>query len=52
MLVLNAKKIRYTVLGIIMLFMIITISLSSKDEVSNYITTVSLPVSERVVVID
>ena len=34
------------------MFMIIAIAISSKDENKNYIDTVSLPVSGKVVIID
>ena len=52
MLVLSGKKIRYAILGIFMMFMVIAIAISSKDETLNYVETVSLPVSGKVVVID
>ena len=52
MLVLSGKKIRYFVLGMFAVFMIIAVSLSNKDNISEYIETVSLPVSGKVVVVD
>ena len=52
MLVLSGKKIRYGILGLFALFMIVSIAISSKDELSSYISTVSLPVSGKVVVVD
>lgn len=52
MLVLNGKKIRYVILGMFAMFMLVAIVLSSKDESTNYIETVSLPVSGKVVVVD
>ena len=52
MLVLNGKKIKYGVLGIFAVFMLIAITLSSKNETDKYIETVSLPVSGKVVVVD
>ena len=52
MLVLSGKKIRYFVLGMFAIFMIISVSLSIKDNNTEYIDTVSLPVSGRVVVVD
>ena len=52
MLVLSGKKIRYFVLGMFAVFMIMAISLSNKDNNSEYIDTVSLPVSGKVVVVD
>ena len=52
MLVLSGKKIRYAILGIFAMFMVIAIALGSKNETLNYIDTVSLPVSGKVVVVD
>lgn len=52
MLVLSGKKIKYAVIGIFAIFMIIAVAISSKNETENYIATVSLPVSGKVVVID
>ena len=52
MLVLSGKKIKYAILGIFMMFMVVAIVVSSNEQVSNYIDTVSLPVSGKVVVID
>ena len=52
MLILSGKKIRYAVLSVFMLFMIVAIALSSRSEIKNYIDTVSLPVSGKVVVVD
>ena len=52
MVVLSGKKIRYSVIGLFAVFMIVAIALSSKEEYKNYIDTVSLPVSGKVVVVD
>ena len=52
MLVLSGKKIKYAILGLFTMFMVVAISLSSYNEVGNYVDTVSLPVSDKVVVID
>ena len=52
MLVLSGKKIRYSAFGIFIVFMLVAIALSMKEENNNYIETVSLPVSGKVVVID
>ena len=52
MLVLSGKKIRYSVIGLFVMFMIVATALSSKEEYKNYINTVSLPVSGKVVVVD
>lgn len=52
MLVLSGKKIKYAILGLFTMFMVVAISLSSNNEVGNYVDTVSLPVSDKVVVID
>ena len=52
MLVLSGKKIKYFVLGMFAVFMILSVSLSNKDNNSGYIDTVSLPVSGKVVVVD
>ena len=52
MIVLSGKKIRYSVIGMFAVFMVIAIALSSKEENNNYIDTVSIPVSGKVVVVD
>ena len=52
MLVLSGKKIRYCIIGLFAVFMVGAIALSSKEEHKNYIDTVSLPVSGKVVVVD
>lgn len=52
MIVLSGKKIRYSVIGMFAIFMVIAVALSSKEENNNYIDTVSLPVSGKVVVVD
>ena len=52
MVVLSGKKIRYSVIGLFAVFMIVAIALSSKEGYKNYIDTVSLPVSGKVVVVD
>ena len=51
MLVLSSKKIKYVVFGMFVVFMAVAIVLSSKEE-KNFIETVSLPVSGKVVVVD
>ena len=52
MLVLSGKKIRYYVLGMFAVFMVVAILLNAKEKNKNYIDTVSLPVSGKVVVVD
>lgn len=52
MLVLSGKKIANILLGIFVIILIITIIVSTKSESSNYIETVSLSVSGKVVVVD
>lgn len=52
MIVLSGKKIRYSVIGMFAIFMVIAVALSSKEENNNYIDTVSIPVSGKVVVVD
>ena len=52
MIVLSGKKIRYGVIGMFAIFMVIAVALSSKEEINNYIDTVSLPVSGKVVIVD
>lgn len=52
MLVLSGKKIRYAILGVFAMFMVVAIAISSKEENTEYIDTVSLPVSGKVVVVD
>ena len=52
MIVLSGKKIRYGILGMFALFMVFAISINSIDESNNYIDTVGLPVSGKVVVVD
>ena len=52
MIVLNGKKIKYSILGIFVMFLVTAITISSKTEKNNYIDTVSLPVSGKVVVVD
>ena len=52
MLVLSGKKIANILLGIFVIILIITIIVSTKSESSNYIETVSLSVSGKVVIID
>ncbi len=52
MIVLSGKKIKYSVIGMFAVFMVIAIALSSKEENNNYIDTVSIPVSGKVVVVD
>ena len=52
MLVLSGKKIRYVVLGMFAVFMVAAISLNTKEKKEEFMSTVSLPVSGKVVVID
>ena len=52
MLVLSGKKIANILLGIFVIILIITIIVSTKTESSNYIETVSLSVSGKVVIVD
>lgn len=52
MLVLNGKKIKYFVVGIFAMFLVIAVAINSKIENNNFIETVSLPVSGKVVVVD
>ena len=52
MLVLNSKKIKYFVVGIFAMFLVIAVAINSKIENYNFIETVSLPVSGKVVVVD
>ena len=52
MLVLSGKKIRYVVLGMFAVFMVAAISLNTKEKNEEFMSTVSLPVSGKVVVID
>ena len=52
MIVLNGKKIKYAIVSIFAMFMVIAVAISSKDANPNYINTVSLPVSGKVVVVD
>ena len=52
MIVLNVKKLKYGIIGLFAIFMIIAITLSSTERNINYIDTVSLPVSGKVVVVD
>ena len=52
MLVLNGKKIRDVVLVMFAVFMVMALTLSAKDKNQNYIDTVGLPVSGKVVVVD
>ena len=52
MLVLNGKKLKYCVVGLFAMFMVMAITLSSRETNTNYIDTVSLPISGKVVVVD
>lgn len=52
MLVLSGKKIKYAVLGMFAVFMVVAISLNTKEKNTEFINTVSLPVSGKVVVVD
>ena len=52
MFVLSGKKIKYAVLSVFSLFLIVAFVISTKNENKNYVETVTLPVSGKVVVID
>ena len=52
MLVLSGKKLKNIVIGLFAVFMVAALTLGSKENNLNYIDTVSLPVSGKVVVID
>ena len=52
MLVLSGKKLKNIVIGLFAVFMVVALTLGSKENNLNYIDTVSLPVSGKVVVID
>lgn len=52
MLVLSGKKIKYAVLGMFAVFMVAAISLNTKEINTEFVNTVSLPVSGKVVVVD
>lgn len=52
MIVLSGKKIRNVILGMFAVFMVATISLNTKEKNKEYMNTVSLPVSNKVVVVD
>ena len=52
MLVLNGKKLRYGILGVFVMFLVVAITLTSRNEKTEFIDTVSLPVSGKVVVVD
>ena len=52
MLFLNGKKLKNIVIGLFAVFMVVVLTLGSKENNLNYIDTVSLPVSGKVVVID
>ena len=52
MLVLSGKKIKYAVLGMFAVFMVAAISLNTKEKNVEYLNTVSLPVSGKVIVVD
>lgn len=52
MFVLSGKKIANALLGVFLILLVFTIVLSSKDKKDDYISTVSLPVSGKVVVLD
>ena len=52
MLVLSVKKIKFALLGTFAMFMLIAIAISLKDDKLEYVDTVSLPVSGKIVVVD
>ena len=52
MLVLSGKKIANVIIGLFAVILIVTITFASKDETEEYVETVSLPVSGKVVVVD
>ena len=52
MLVLSGKKIRYAILGLFAMFMVVAIAINTNEQNKNYIETVSLPVSGKIVVVD
>ena len=52
MFVLSGKKIINSLIGIFFIILIGIIGISIKNEPSNYVSTVSLPVSVKTVVID
>ena len=52
MLVLSGKKLKNIVIGLFAVFMVVALTLGSKENNLNYIDTVSIPVSGKVVVID
>jgi len=52
MIVLNGKKAKYSILGIFVMLFVFAVALNSKTEKRNYIETVGLPVSGKVVVVD
>ena len=52
MFVLSGKKIVNSLLGIFFLILVAIICVSIKNESNNYVSTVSLPVSGKTVVID
>ncbi len=52
MIVLSGKKIRYFIIGMFVIFMVAAISLNTNEKNKEYMDTVSLPVSNKVVVVD
>ena len=52
MIVLNGKNIRYGIIGVFAIFLIFAITMTSRSEKTDFIDTVSLPVSGKVVVVD
>ena len=52
MLVLSVKKIKFALLGTFAMVMLIAIAISLKDDKLEYVDTVSLPVSGKIVVVD
>lgn len=52
MLVLSGRKITNVILGIFAILLVVIVTVASKNEADEYIETVSLPVSGKVIVID
>lgn len=52
MIVLNKKRIFTVVLIVFLIILIFTLSANLKSESDNYVSTVSLPVSGKVVIVD
>jgi hypothetical protein len=52
MLILSGKRLKYITLGVFVMLLIGTITVTLKSDDTEYINTVSLPVSGKVVVVD